>query len=134
VVQDPAGAGNPPDPLVVALQEVERRLARRLARAESAYVRQARVRKTTNCRHHGSPVGDRVHGCRLHCLGANETEAGLCYPSKATVCPFFVPERSVAALREEFRRLSEDELRLRWPSLGELQWMRVLLQSQASRP
>ncbi len=113
----------PLDPLRQLLQRIEIRLRRKRRRAEDATVEAARLPVPNNCCHRGSPLGvDGLWVCRIRCLGSNEAEAGLCHAAKARICPGFTPHRTDTQLREYFRSLPEEVVRVRWPSIGELEW------------
>jgi hypothetical protein len=107
---------------------VEERLEKKRRRAEDAFVREGTEKTTVNCRHHGAAIAargmrDQLFECRLRCQGGDEFTAASCHHEKARGCSDFALIRQPEALRRRFRELSEEELALRWPSLGELAWL-----------
>jgi hypothetical protein len=104
------------------LAVVERRLDEKYRKAENAYVAEKFLKVTTNCRYGGERLDGTLHVCRLRCIGTNEFAAATCHPEKARNCGDFEPEKTEAQVRAEFRALPD--LRLRWPSLNELFWIR----------
>lgn len=113
---------------------IDLRLRRKTLKAEDAFVNDHTARRTRNCRHRGPDLGDRLHGCRLQCSGANEQHAGTCHDAKAQSCPEFAPRTPPAELREQFRTMPEEELCLRWPSINELLWVRRKIEALTAAP
>ncbi len=113
---------------------IDLRIRRKAQKAEDAFVNEHTARRTQNCRHRGPRLGDKLHGCRLQCSGANEQHAGTCHDAKAQCCPEFTPRTPPADLREQFRTMPEEELALRWPSLNELFWVRRNVEALAAEP
>ena len=99
---------------------VKRRLTRKAKQAERAYVSEFTVKSTTNCLNHGIQLGDSVWHCKINAMGLHEQGASQCWNNKARVCPLFELLRDVDTLKRDFRRMSPNELSIRWPSLGEL--------------
>lgn len=105
------------------LKLIEDRLKKKLNKAREAYVKERARKATVNCQHSGRALSDGVRVCKLACMGENEAAARQCWNEKATWCPEFT-RKSDEALREEFKQFSEAEIRIRWPSVGELLWMK----------
>lgn len=99
------------------------RLGKKTRRAEQSFVNEQLARKTCNCRHRGRSLDAGRFSCKILAYGGNENHAGVCDDEKARVCPEFCPLQSEAEARSRFRSITEVELRLRWPSLGELHWL-----------
>ena len=106
------------------LGRVETRLKRKIENAEDAFIRSSMVRRTENCRHSGKQINDKISICTIQCVGKHEGEASICYNDKASGCEEFNFRESVEKVKKDFRALSEAELKLRWPSIGELFWVR----------
>ena len=102
---------------------IEERLLKKKNKAEDAYIRAGTSKETRNCRYHGTSLADRISVCTIKCQGMNESEAGICHNQKAQGCSQFKLIKSEEALRVEFRKLSDSEIALRWPSIGELLWI-----------
>jgi hypothetical protein len=117
-----------------ALLAVIKRKQNKLRDAENAYVKSFLVKTTTNCIHHGRPLADKgpqpyltTHVCKLKCMGTDERSATQCWPEKAQQCDLFTIAQSEDKIREEFRKIPEQEIILRWPTIGELIWLEKLL-------
>lgn len=104
--------------------EVLERLQRKLERAESSFIKSKTLKLTSNCRNGGSQIGGKIFVCKISCIGVDARSSGQCFDEKARACGDFSLRRSVEIIREIFRGMSESELTLRWPQLGELFWMR----------
>jgi hypothetical protein len=110
---------------------VEERIVKKKRRAEDAFLRAKKVKVTENCRHHGASLSEHLYVCKLRCQGANETDAGICHNQKAAGCPDFTVGRTDEAIRGEFRGFTDSEVAIRWPSIGELMWVRRQLSETA---
>lgn len=106
------------------LARVEHRLQKKIERAEQAFIRQSTLKKPEHCTHLGRRLGEDTHICLIQCVGQFESEAFICYPDKARGCEGLELREPVDAVRKRFRNFSDDEIRLRWPSVGELLWIR----------
>lgn len=106
---------------------VEERLEKKKRKAEDAYVKAQTTKETRNCRHHGSSLSDKIYICKLKCQGTDELSAAQCWNEKARGCPDFSLQKSKEALKSEFRNLGDAEIALRWPSIGELLWVKKTL-------
>jgi len=109
--------------MVTLIEQVKLRLEKKRKNAEEAYVRMNTVKATLNCVHHGRALAEKTHVCKLGCMGETETLAGQCWDEKARQCPLMQLRKDESALRAEFRSMSWEEIRLRWPSIGELLWI-----------
>lgn len=107
------------------LQErIQQRLLRKVDRAESAFVRQHTAKITQHCKHKGRQLSLGIFVCRIGCCGENEFNAAQCWDEKAAACPEFTLKKSVSDLKHQFQSMDEEELRVRWPSVGELMWVK----------
>lgn len=112
-----------------ALELVRKRLRDKRSRAEDAYVNSKRTKTTKNCTHCGPNLGDQYWGCKLMAIGENSIEAARCYDQKASYCPLFALPKPLQEFRQDFQNLAEEELRIRWPAIGELVRVEQLLHS-----
>jgi len=115
------------------LDAIETRLAKKLKRAETAYIKQHTQKISQNCGHYDREVSDGLVVCKMQCIGENEAAASTCWAEKAAWCTKFKLKRSVQQLRLRFKQLSKEELRLRWPSINELYWTQELLKEQIQK-
>jgi len=99
---------------------VKRRLARKARQAEQAYISEFTVKSTQNCLNHGTQLGESTWHCKINAMGLHEQGASQCWNQKARVCPLFELARDKETLRRDFRKMSPNQLAIRWPSLGEL--------------
>lgn len=115
---------------------VDARLERKLRKAEEAYVREMTSKKAANCYFGGRTLNTEQNVCRLQCQGMTEGHANLCWLEKAQGCLDFQLKKSLDTLISDFRAISQEELALRWPSIGELLWLRrkILELQESSKP
>lgn len=99
---------------------VKRRLSRKAKQAESAFISEFTIKSTTNCSNHGIQLGNGTFHCKVNALGLHEHGASQCWNNKARICPLFELKRGVEELKRDFRKMSPNELSIRWPSIGEL--------------
>lgn len=111
----------------------QERLDKKVQRAQRAFVKAGTTKETTNCRYHGRKIGDNICVCSIWAKGHNESTAGQCWNEKAARCPDFVLAKSEETLRDEFLNLTEEELRVRWPSIGELLWIKRQIEEQLNQ-
>lgn len=105
------------------LRVVRERLRRKRRRALEAFIQAGVAKKTCNCRHQGSPVADQLSGCKILAQGKDHAEAAVCHDLKAQFCPLFSMKKTPKRLALEFRQLTDADRRLRFPALGELEWV-----------
>jgi hypothetical protein len=104
-----------------------RRLFRKAKQAEQAYINEYSVKVTLNCVNHGRKLSDGCFHCKINAMGLYEERASQCWNQKASICPVFERKRDIEELRRDFRKISPNELAIRWPSLGELIRFEALL-------
>jgi hypothetical protein len=107
---------------------VAQRLDRKTKTAEDGFVRSNTCKCTNNCKFAGRHLGDGIRACKAQAIGENEQEASLCHDRKSVLCSMFVPRLTPEQLRAKFRQMSDEELAVRYPSIGTLMW--VLKQAQ----
>jgi hypothetical protein len=107
---------------------VTQRLDRKMKTAEDGFVRSNTCKCTNNCKFAGRHLGDGIRACKAQAIGENEQEASLCHDRKSVTCSLFVPRLAPEQLRAKFRQMSDEELAVRYPSIGTLMW--VLKQAQ----
>lgn len=107
---------------------VTQRLERKTKKAEDGFVRANTCKCTNNCRFAGRHLGDGIRACKAQAIGENEQEASLCHDRKSILCSMFVPRLTPEQARSKFRQMSNEELSVRYPTIGTLMW--VLKQSQ----
>jgi hypothetical protein len=110
--------------MIELLAAVEIRTRRKIKQAEEAYLRQKTIKQASNCQHGGRPLTENISVCKIYCQGEHEAQAGQCWREKAHLCPEFTLKRSEARHRRDFQQIPHEELALRWPSIGELLWVR----------
>ena len=94
---------------------IQNRLSRKARQAERAYVSEFTVKSTVNCSNHGIQLADGIWHCRINAMGLHEQGASQCWNNKARICPVFELLRDVDTLRRDFRKMSPNELAIRWP-------------------
>lgn len=102
------------------LRLVQDRLNRKLARARQAYLRENFLKITTNCLNRGRQLSGESYHCKINAMGTHELGASQCWNEKASICPCFELKKSPEELERQFENMSVEELKLRWPSIGEL--------------
>ena len=107
---------------------VTQRLDRKTQTAEDGFVRANTCKCTNNCKFAGRQLGDGIRACKAHACGENEQEASTCHDRKSVTCSLFVPRLTPEQVRSKFRQMSDEELAVRYPSIGTLMW--VLKQAQ----
>jgi len=112
------------------LDTVNKRLEKKLQRAEGAFVRQYTEKTTHNCHHSGRRLSPQVQACKIKWQGADEQSAAQCWDEKARGCTLFKLKKSPAELKQKFRSLSEEEIALRWPSIGSLLWIKRTIEER----
>lgn len=102
---------------------VQERLRRKWQKAKTAWINARRSQVTENCIHAGRELSDRIRICKIGAMGKFEGNDGggatTCWNEKCKQCSLFEAE-TVESVSGDFERMTEDELRVRWPSIGEL--------------
>ena len=102
-------------------------------KAEQAYVRQKTVKCTVNCIFSGRGLAEKIHICKINAQGNDEITASQCWDEKARTCTLFELVKQPENLKKEFRSLSLQDISLRWPSIGELLWVKSNIQKLMSK-
>jgi hypothetical protein len=115
------------------LRVLQDRLDKKLHKAEQAYVRQKTQQCTLNCIHKGRNLTPAVSHCNISAMGNSEQEATQCWDEKSLKCPVFKLKKTAEQLKLEFRQISQSEISLRWPAIGELYWIKSKLEEFLSK-
>jgi hypothetical protein len=99
---------------------IQKRLTKKLARARQAFLKENTLKKTQNCVNKGRNLSGAIHHCKINAMGNDELGASQCWDEKACLCPLFEYKYTPEQLDRQFQGMNLNELKLRWPSIGEL--------------